>query len=302
MNMPETNKNTIRMEVVRTITELLKDRDARDRLDKGVLSHTKGREHWILHLMLTALDTLNESSENGFNYILTTTNTIYKEMGAKIENVNKEINGIVPKLKDELETAEKKNYEQIVALIDASFDKLNKNLEKTINDTIGKTAEAIGAQALETKNLTQTLSKDVADTFKVSTQVRLLISENMRKLNEISEIVDKLSTEGAGAVQTALHAPAPGTQVSAGEINQIVDRIATELKDFKNFEERIDVVLKGVNKHIDLTSIETHNRIEILQRNYLELARRVENIAHTVDEIKTSIEALRALILEKQKL
>ncbi|MGB9635862.1 MAG: hypothetical protein ACPL1Y_01250 [Thermoplasmata archaeon] len=283
-------KSTIRMEVVKAITDLANDREARDRIDKGILSHVKGREHWMLHLFLKAMEAQQQETNEGLSHILTTTNSVYKDLGTKLENVRTEITtNLVPKIKTEIGEIEAKNFEKIAGMIEASFEKVNAGLSKSINESIGKTAEAINAQALETKNLTQALARDVGDTFKVATQVRLLISENMRKLNEIA---DAITSEGGGSAQSS------ATSGSIESLQPIIEKIGAEIKELKGFEEKIDMMLKGVNKHIDITSVENQNRMENLIRTQMELARKVEKIEKDVEAIKTSIEAIRTLLLE----
>ncbi|MEM3512799.1 MAG: hypothetical protein QXH13_01335 [Thermoplasmata archaeon] len=215
-------------------------------------------------------------------------------MSAKIEDVNKAIDNSIPKIKAEISEVEAKTYEKLVAMIEESFKRVNEGLGKTINESIGRTAEAINSQAVETKNLTQALSRDVADTFKVATQVRLLISENMRKLNEISEALER---SGAGSSSV----PAGESSNVATELKPLIEKLEAEMKELKGFEEKIDTMLKSVNKHIDVTSIETHNRIESLNKSQIEIVRRVEAIEKSVGELKTTIESLRTLLLEIKK-
>lgn len=292
MEMAEGKKSTIRTEVVRAITDLVNDKDARDRIDKGILAHTKGREHWILHLLLKALEAHQEHTENGINSLLATTNTIYEDLSTKIESINKEIENSIPKIRAEVNEIEEKNYEKIIAMIEEKFKKVNEGLGKTIQESIGKTADAINSQALETKNLTQSLSRDVADTFKVATQVRLLISENIRKLNEISEMLEKAgSSRILGGESSNV----------AAELKPLIEKIETKINELKGFEEKIETMLKSVNKHIDVTAIDTQRIIENLSKNQVEIARRVEFIEKSIGELRTSIESVRALLLEIKK-
>ncbi|MEM3567128.1 MAG: hypothetical protein QXS83_00990 [Thermoplasmata archaeon] len=287
--MAEGKKSAIRTEVVRAITDLVNDKEARDRIDKGILAHTKGREHWILHLLLKALEAQQEHMETGINYILTTTNTIYEDLSKRIEGVNKEIGNSIPKIKAEVGEIEAKNYEKLAAMIEESFRKVNEGLGKTINESIGKTAEAINSQALETKNLTQALSRDVADTFKVATQVRLLISENMRKLNEISEMLEKVGTPPVSAGEP---------RAAGAELTPFIERLEARINELKGLEE---TMLKSVNKHIDLTTIDTQHKIESLGKNQIELLRRIEAIEKSIEELRTTMETVRTLLLEMKK-
>ena len=46
--------SSLRLEVLKELQAIVEDRDVRDRLDRGPLAEAKGREHWVLHLLLRA--------------------------------------------------------------------------------------------------------------------------------------------------------------------------------------------------------------------------------------------------------
>ena len=48
--------STVRVEVLKELQTLLDEREVRDRLERGPLGETKGREHWVLHLLLRAAE------------------------------------------------------------------------------------------------------------------------------------------------------------------------------------------------------------------------------------------------------
>src|SRR5215831_5129182 len=47
---------TLRLEILKELQQLIDSREARDRIDKSPLAETKGREHWVLHLLLRAIE------------------------------------------------------------------------------------------------------------------------------------------------------------------------------------------------------------------------------------------------------
>ncbi len=58
----------LRLEVLKELQQLIDNRDSRDRIDRGPLSETKGREHWVLHLLLRA----EESNQSHFDTLIGT--------------------------------------------------------------------------------------------------------------------------------------------------------------------------------------------------------------------------------------
>src|SRR5690242_14952850 len=53
----------LRLEILKELQQLIDSREARDRVDKSPIAETKGREHWILHLTLRAME-LQQSHVN----------------------------------------------------------------------------------------------------------------------------------------------------------------------------------------------------------------------------------------------
>src|SRR5208282_3024755 len=69
-----------RVEVLKELQTLIDDRDVRDRLDRGPLAETKGREHWVLHLLLRA----SEVSQSQTNTLL---GTAYSNLTARLQSI-----------------------------------------------------------------------------------------------------------------------------------------------------------------------------------------------------------------------
>ena len=69
-----------RVEVLKELQTLIDDRDVRDRLEKGPLSETKGREHWVLHLLL-------RSEELSQQHLDTLVGTAYSNTLARLQSV-----------------------------------------------------------------------------------------------------------------------------------------------------------------------------------------------------------------------
>ena len=180
-----TSSSALRLEILKELQSILEDREVRDRLDKGPLSETKGREHWVLHLLLRAqesstahFDTLIQSAYSnltaraqGIEDHLQRGDAVQDALGTEIKTRLQEIeNGVVDRVGKEVatgvETAAQKISQDLLASLDAKW--------KPIGDSVESFAQR-----------SSQLTKDLSDTFRVATQNRLLLNENSRRIIDL---------------------------------------------------------------------------------------------------------------------
>lgn len=180
-----TSSSVLRLEILKELQSILEDREVRDRLDRGPLSETKGREHWVFHLLLRA----QESSTSHFDTLI---QSAYSNLTARIQSVEDRLqrgdavrdalgvevktrlqdleNGIADRVGRELaagvETAAQKISQDLLANLDAKW--------KPIGDSVESFAQR-----------SSQLTKDLSDTFRVATQNRLLLNENARRIIDL---------------------------------------------------------------------------------------------------------------------
>ncbi|MGA8274764.1 MAG: hypothetical protein WB789_02850 [Thermoplasmata archaeon] len=177
--------SALRLEILKELQSILEDREVRDRLDKGPLSETKGREHWILHLLLRAqesslshFDTLIQSAYSNLTARIQSVedrlqrgDAVRDALGAEVKTRLQEIeNGVSDRVGQEVatgvETASQKISHDLLANLDAKWK------------PIGESVESFAQRSSQ-------LTKDLSDTFRVSTQNRLLLNENARRIIDL---------------------------------------------------------------------------------------------------------------------
>lgn len=175
----------LRLEVLKDLQSILDDREVRDRLDRGPLAETKGREHWILHLLLRA----QESTSSHFDMLI---QTVYSNLTARLTSMDdrlQRVEGVGQSLGDEVKTrlegiegslAERVGREILTGIGQAAMrisQDLGANLD-TKWKPIGDSVEAFAQRSSQ-------LTKDLSDTFRVATQNRLLLNENARRIIDL---------------------------------------------------------------------------------------------------------------------
>jgi len=174
--------SALRVEILKELQSLIDDRDVRDRIDRGPLAETKGREHWVLHLLLRS----QESSQAHFDTLI---GTAYGNLLARIQSVEdrvQKVEGISQSVGDEV----KSRFE---GLEGALADRLGKEMEAGINlaaeriktglvANLDEKWKPVGESIESFATSSHQLTKDLSDTYRVSTQSRLLLNENARRM------------------------------------------------------------------------------------------------------------------------
>ena len=194
----------LRLEVLQELQQLVDSRDARDRIDRGPLAETKGREHWVLHLLLRA----QESSQAHLDRLMGTT---YANLTARLQAVEDRLasfserdeaawTDLIGRL-DVLSTSFAERFDRGFSegadrLSEVASARLSKELKEAWRP-IGESLESFGQGSKE-------MVKEVSDTYKVATQTRLLLNENARRISDLGKDLLALEDSLKLVVQRAI--------------------------------------------------------------------------------------------------
>ncbi len=180
-----TGATPLRLEVLKELQGLVDDRDVRDRLDRGPLAEAKGREHWVLHLLLRAQETSNAH----FDVLI---QTVYSNLTARLTAMDdrlQRVEGVGQSLGDELKS-------RLEGLEGSLAARVGEEIRTQVGVASERVGDALGG-SLDSKwkpirDSVETfvqgsgqLTKDLSDTFRVATQNRLLLNENARRIIDL---------------------------------------------------------------------------------------------------------------------
>ncbi len=177
--------STLRLEILKELQQLTESRDSRERLDRGPLAETKGREHWVLHLLLRAseLETAHTDTLIGSAYANLLSRFAAIEDGlARVQERCATLEGSV--------TSRLESLDQIVgARIESSLtqgsERLGGELHRSVESGLETRWAPIG-DALETfATGSQQLLHGVEDTFRLTAQTRLVVSEQLKRTSDL---------------------------------------------------------------------------------------------------------------------
>lgn len=164
---------------------MIDDRELRDRIERGPLAETKGREHWVLHLLLRA-------HEVEQSHLSTLVGTAYSNLTSRLQSIEDRLQHV--------ETIDQGLGEEIKGRLGGLEASIADRVAKEISSGLAQATEKLGVillanlegkwkpvgESIETfARSSHQLTKDVSDTYRVSTQTRLLLNENARRMIDL---------------------------------------------------------------------------------------------------------------------
>lgn len=179
------NVPLLRTEVLKELQQLIDNREARDRIDRGPLAETKGKEHWVLHLTLRAF----EQEQAHLNSLV---GTAYSNLLARIQTLEDQLNRVhelettlESDVRDRLERLESTLTQQVQRGIDSSVQQMTGGLTTALNENLDRKWKPVSESIENFAQGSKQILKDVADTYRVATQTRLLLNENARRITDL---------------------------------------------------------------------------------------------------------------------
>ena len=176
---------SLRLEVLKELQSLLDNRDARDRLDRGPLAETKGREHWVLHLLLRA----HEAEQV---HLDTLVGTAYANLHARLQGLDDRLvrlehveQTFEADWRSRSERSEAQLSERIDQGLTKGFGTLSDGLAQRLSTDLDAKWAPVGESIETFAQGSRQVLKDVSDTYRVATQTRLLLNENARRITDL---------------------------------------------------------------------------------------------------------------------
>lgn len=177
--------STLRLEILKELQQLAESRDARDRVDRGPLAEAKGREHWVLHLLLRADESMQA-------HVDTLIGTAYANLLARLQTIDDRLDRIEEQerttgaaLREELTQTGTGLGERVDGALDRGVARIEEGLKTRLGENLDEKWTPIGESVEQFAQGSRQVLKDVADTYRVATQTRLLLNENTRRITDL---------------------------------------------------------------------------------------------------------------------
>jgi hypothetical protein len=177
--------SSLRVEVLKELQSLIDDREVRDRLDRGPIGETKGREHWVLHLLLRA----QESQQAHIDLLI---GTAYSNLLARLQSIDDRVQRVESvgqslgdEMKSRLEGMESTLVDRVTKEVNTGLEAASGRLTESMSANLEDRWKPIGHSIETFSTASGQLTKDLSDTYRVATQSRLLLNENARRMIDL---------------------------------------------------------------------------------------------------------------------
>ncbi|HTW40322.1 MAG TPA: hypothetical protein VMF04_05660 [Thermoplasmata archaeon] len=177
--------SSLRVDILKELQSLIDDRDVRDRLERGPIGETKGREHWVLHLLLRA----QESSQAHVDMLI---GSAYSNLLARLQSIEdrvERVEGSSKAVGDEIKTRfdgiESAVAQRVSKEISTGVEIAGNQIAKELWTNLDKKWKPVGDSIEVFSASSSQLTKDLSDTYRVATQSRLLLNENARRIIDL---------------------------------------------------------------------------------------------------------------------
>lgn len=177
--------STLRVEVLKELQAMVDDRDVRDRVDRGPLAEAKGREHWVLHLLLRAQELSQASLTTLVRTAYTNLTTRLQALDERLQRVESGQRGLSEDVKGELGGLRTTVRETVEVAVDHGLTEGRERIGTALLTDLDAKWKPIGESIETFARSSHQLSKDLSDTYRVSTQTRLLLNENARRMIDL---------------------------------------------------------------------------------------------------------------------
>jgi hypothetical protein len=181
--------SALRLEILKEIQQLTESREYRDRLDRSPLAEAKGREHWVLHLLLRAseVETAHTDTLIGSAYSnLISRLAALEDRIARVEELNVTLEG---SLRTRLENLDQLVGERLEGGLAQGSARMGEELGRSLQENLDRKWAPIGASIETFAQGSKQLVKGVDDTFRLAAQSRLLLNDNARRLSDLGRDV-----------------------------------------------------------------------------------------------------------------
>ena len=210
--------SSLRVEILKEIQQLIESREVRDRLEKSPIAEAKGREHWVLHLLLRAQESTQARSDTLIGTAYTNLLGRLEELEGRIDRLERTTTGGTTELRTRLDALEAALATRVDQALTAGFTKLLDGLNQQLTENLSEKWKPVGESVEVFTQSSRQMLKDVADTYRVATQTRLLLNENARRITDLGRdlvaleeslklVVAKTLDEGLANIEHRLTSP-----------------------------------------------------------------------------------------------
>ena len=180
-----TSSGSLRVEILKELQQLIDNREVRDRLEKSALAEAKGREHWVLHLLLRAQESTQARTDTLIGAAYTNLLARFTEVDARIDALERTSTASDADVRTRLEALESALTLRVERALNEGLSRLLDGVNQQIATNLGDKWKPVAEVIEGFSQSSRQIATDVTDTSRASTQARLPLNENARRIADL---------------------------------------------------------------------------------------------------------------------
>ncbi len=275
--------HNVKNKLIKSIKDLAGSKMARKKVDESYFKEIKGKEHWIVYLMIQALDEL----ETDFHVEMKAYEDKQNKFNMQMLQALKEEREALIGMKTVLTTSLKEMKSSLNDVLNERLGTMDESIKSYMNETMEQSMKKafsdIDGKISELSNMLESIKMNGTDSYKIMSRNQELLIGLSLKLDEMSE--DIVALDERIGIEISRIPGAEGSMEALKDLNDSIDAIKSISADLEGMKEsvkqmskikdlaRVSEEIQGMKDDISkaLEGLDVKDRIE-------ELAKKLESI------------------------
>ncbi len=263
--------------IIKGLKDLSENKEARRKVDESYFKELKGKEHWMLYLLMYAIDNMENELFSAIEGLSNEQKRFEAQTFKAIKEEREALIKVRKSIENNLRTFEEKMAELLDRRMAEQKEEIAKELENLLEGTLNKSLREIDESISDLSTTIQNMSSGFSDTYKLVSHNQSMIAKIGKKLEEISEDISALD-ERIGIEISRI----PGAEGAAKAMKEL-ERSIESMKAISGDVEKIKAALEG------LEGLDKISRFSDV----------VEGLEKEVEEVKNGLDSLNSVMSEK---
>ena len=286
--MKSAPKQNTKSLIIKGLKELSESKEARRKVDESYFKELKGKEHWMLYILMYALDNLENGLLRSINEVSNEQKRFEAETFKAIKEEREALIRVRKSVDENLKSFEQRMGQLLEKRMGEQKEEIAKEFSNILEGTLNKSLREIDESIKEFSTTLQNMSGGFSDTYKLVSHNQNSISKLGKKLEEISDDLSALDerigieisripgAEGAAKAMKELEKSIESMKGISGDVEKI--KVALDKLEGLDSLAMFSETVKGLEKEI----AEINDSFESLKG---EISDRIEGAMKSADAL-----------------
>ncbi len=265
--------------IIKGLKELSESKEARRKVDESYFKELKGKEHWIVYLLMYALDNMEDEFFRALEELSKEQKVNENELLRAIKEEREALIKVKKSIDAGMENFGKRVERLIEERMDAQRAAIAESVSNLVRESLGEPIEEIKEKVSVMEERINSISSGFSDSYKLLSHNQAQINKLGKRIEEISEDLSALEERIAIEISRI-----PGAE-GAAEAMKELEKSIESIKEISGDVEKIRASLEGLK---GLDKIAKFSKV-------------VEGLEKEIEEVKEGLDSLNSVMVERIK-